>query len=155
MLYFAYGSNLDWKQMKKRCPSASFLCKAKLKDYRLEFTRYSKNRKCGVADVVPISGNDVWGFVYKIADDDIGELDKSEGFRPERPLTENSYVRKELHVFKEGDENKPLLVSAYIANAQVGTFLPNADYRNLIVEGAKWWRLPDEYIVELEKIKTE
>jgi len=27
MLYFAYGSNLDWKRIKKRCPSASFYCK--------------------------------------------------------------------------------------------------------------------------------
>jgi len=25
LLYFAYGSNLDWSQMKKRCPSAEFV----------------------------------------------------------------------------------------------------------------------------------
>ena len=49
MLYFAYGSNMEWKQMRERCPSAMFVCIAKLKDRRLAFTRKSKDRGCGVA----------------------------------------------------------------------------------------------------------
>ena len=59
-LYFAYGSNLHWPQMKERCPSARFHCVAKLKDHRLAFTRKSISRDCGVADVVPEQGHDVW-----------------------------------------------------------------------------------------------
>ena len=51
MLYFAYGSNLDWAQMKSRCPSATFVDRAKLKDHRLAFTRKSKDRDCGAADL--------------------------------------------------------------------------------------------------------
>ena len=32
MFYFAYGSNMDWDQMKQRCPSAHFLGVAELRD---------------------------------------------------------------------------------------------------------------------------
>ena len=30
MIYFAYGSNLDFTQMRKRCPSAQFIATARL-----------------------------------------------------------------------------------------------------------------------------
>jgi len=52
MLYFAYGSNMDWNQIRGRCPSASFLGIAVLLDHRLAFSRYSTTRNCGVADAV-------------------------------------------------------------------------------------------------------
>ena len=39
MLYFAYGSNLDCGQMRSRCPSTQFVCRAVLKDHSLAFTR--------------------------------------------------------------------------------------------------------------------
>ena len=37
MLYFAYGSNLNLFQMKRRCKDSVFLKKYELKDYRLNF----------------------------------------------------------------------------------------------------------------------
>ena len=37
MLYFAYGSNLNHFQMKRRCKDSIFLKKYELKDYRLTF----------------------------------------------------------------------------------------------------------------------
>lgn len=154
MLYFAYGSNLDWKQMKKRCPSAQFVCKATLKDHRLAFTRRSEVRKCGVADVVNELGKSVWGVVYQISEHDVGSLDKSEGFGPDRERDKNSYVREERHVYEEGDTEKPLAVSIYIANKQKDPPLPNSDYKRLIVQGAKYWHLPEEYIGSLEQIKV-
>src|SRR5437762_294637 len=60
MLYFAYGSNLDWAQMKQRCPLAKFVCRAKLPAHRLAFTLKSARRDCGVADVLPDQAKDVW-----------------------------------------------------------------------------------------------
>src|SRR5207247_4630457 len=33
-LYFAYDSNMDWAQMKERCPFAKFVCRAKLPSHR-------------------------------------------------------------------------------------------------------------------------
>ena len=78
VLYFAYGSMLDWDEMQCRCPSVKFVCLAALKGHRLEFTRKSQNRGCGVADVVPDSGKDVWGVIYDIPEREIGRLDKAE-----------------------------------------------------------------------------
>ena len=48
MLYFAYGSNLNHFQMKRRCKDSKFIKKIKLKDFRLTFR--SKYR---AADIEP------------------------------------------------------------------------------------------------------
>ena len=58
MLYFAYGSNLDKDQMAVRCTSARYIANACLKEYRLDFTRFSKTRGCAVADVVEEDGSE-------------------------------------------------------------------------------------------------
>jgi hypothetical protein len=71
VLYFAYGSNLDFDQMSERCPSARFVAIAELPHHRLAFTRRSKNRNCGVADAVPDVSQSVWGVVYAISHDEI------------------------------------------------------------------------------------
>lgn len=156
MLYFANGSNLDWTQMKKRCPSTEFVCKAMLKDHRLAFTRLSKDRSCGVADVIHDLGKEVWGVVYEIAEQDIGQLDQSEGFNPGRPRELNAYVREQCRVYSDGNTEKPLLVSVYIANKQENPPPPNDEYKMLIVSGAKFWHLPEDYIKkELEQIQVE
>ena len=73
MLYFAYGSNMNWLQMQNRCPSARFLYRAVLPDYKLAFTRKSVKRGCGVADVVPARGQNAWGVVYEISNLDVEE----------------------------------------------------------------------------------
>ena len=49
MLYFAYGSNLNHFQMKRRCKDSIYLKKINLKDFRLTFR--SKYR---AADIDPI-----------------------------------------------------------------------------------------------------
>ena len=84
MLYFAYGSNMNWEQMKVRCPSARFVGVALLRDHRIAFTRRSVTRGCGVVDVVADVGRRLWGVVYEITDLDVGMLDTSEGYRPGR-----------------------------------------------------------------------
>jgi gamma-glutamylcyclotransferase (GGCT)/AIG2-like uncharacterized protein YtfP len=152
MFYFAYGSNMDWNQMRERCPSSRFVGIAVLRDHKLAFTRKSVTRGCGVADVVAEDGVQVWGVVYEIADLDLGKLDVSEGFRPGRD--KNSYYRRECLVFLDGEEQRPVTVSAYFADPQPNPPLPNAAYKNLIVTGGRYWHLPDEYIRELERIEV-
>ncbi len=154
VLYFAYGSNMDWCQMRKRCPSAQFLSVALLRDHRLAFTRYSPSRECGVADAVAEEGPKVWGVVYQIPDTEIAMLDKCEGFTPGRKREENDYVREERHVYRDGDEKQPLLVHAYFANRQDNPPLPSTKYKQLIVEGAEYWHLPCTYVDELKRIEV-
>lgn len=154
MLYFAYGSNLDFDQMRGRCPSAQFVAIAQLPGYRLAFTRNSQKRGCGVADVVAESGQCVWGAVYNIAEKDFGRLDQHEGFIPGRPLSRNAYNREERHVWRGGNRDEPLLVWLYFASREDRPPPPSAAYMRQIVRGAKSWRLPADYLRMLQEIST-
>jgi gamma-glutamylcyclotransferase len=155
MLYFAYGSNLDWAQMKCRCPLAKFVCRAKLPAHRLAFTLKSVKRDCGVADVLPDHSKDVWGVVYELPDNELKNLDKREGYRPGKPYEQSQYTREDCYVWQEGDARQALLVVLYLGNLQLDPPLPSDDYKRLIVDGAKHWNLPAEYIRQLESIQTE
>jgi gamma-glutamylcyclotransferase (GGCT)/AIG2-like uncharacterized protein YtfP len=154
MLYFAYGSNMHFAQMKERCPSARFVCRAKLPGHRLAFTLKSLERECGVADVLRDNAKAVWGVVYELAQNELEDLDKDESFRPGRPDNQNEYTREKHTVWAEGDAKRPLLVSLYRGHPQLDPPLPSGDYKRLIVEGARNWNLPAGYICELESIQT-
>ncbi len=52
-LYFAYGSNLDQQQMRKRCPGARVLAPGVLRGYRIAFGNHSVKRGGAVATIVP------------------------------------------------------------------------------------------------------
>jgi gamma-glutamylcyclotransferase len=148
MFYFAYGSNLNWAQMRGRCPSASFMEVASLPNHRLAFTRYSSSRECGVADIVEAEGSNVWGVVYEIIDPAVVQrLDRCEG-------VPKGYTRNPITAFLRGTPERALSVDAYFAVKDPNPPLPNAEYKACIVEGAKFWQLPSAYIEELELIAT-
>jgi len=152
MLYFAYGSNLDWERMKERCPSAEFFCKASLPDYRIDFTRKSKKLNCGVSDIIWDEDNKVYGVVYRINEIDLGKLDKREGYIPQGD--KNAYKRIEIMVLEEDNREKPITAFTYeVVKKEFGKYKPDREYKNFIVNGAKFWDLPKEYIKFLENIQ--
>ena len=75
MLYFAYGSNLNHFQMKKRCKDSVFLKKINLKDFKLTFR--SKYR---AADIEYKKGSIVPGGIFEISKSDEKKLDVYEDF---------------------------------------------------------------------------
>ena len=75
MLYFAYGSNLHRKQMKKRCKDSVYLKKINLKDFNLTFR--SKYR---AADIEPKKNSIVPGGLFEISKSDEKKLDVYEDF---------------------------------------------------------------------------
>ena len=75
MLYFAYGSNLNHFQMKKRCKDSLFLKKFSLKNFRLTFR--SKYR---AADIEPKKNSIVQGALFKISKSDEKKLDIYEDY---------------------------------------------------------------------------
>ena len=75
MLYFAYGSNLNHFQMKKRCKDSVFLKKINLKDFRLTFR--SKYR---AADIEPKKNSIVPGGLFEISKTDEKKLDLYEDY---------------------------------------------------------------------------
>jgi hypothetical protein len=154
MLYFAYGSNMHPGQLRQRCPSAQFVATAKLPDHRLAFTRHARDRDCGTCDGVPETGHDIWGVVFDISESDLASLDRSEGYQPGSPLNANSYVREQRQVYRGGNRNEPLLVWLHFANRQPNPPWPNAAYKKQLVDGARFWHLPQEYQAQLARIQT-
>ena len=75
MFYFAYGSNLDHFQMKKRCKDSVFIKKINLKDFRLTFR--SKYR---AADIEPKKNSVVPGAMFQISKSDEKKLDIYEDY---------------------------------------------------------------------------
>lgn len=152
MLYFAYGSNMNWTQMQDRCPSARVIGVARLPDHRLAFRRTSVKRACGVADAVFETGQSVWGVVFEISELDVIALDKSEGHRPGRER--NSYWRRERMVFLGGNDGRPVAVETYFGEPESDPPPPSQAYMALILSGARHWHLPDDYVAELEAIEV-
>ena len=154
VFYFAYGSNLSWTQMQRRCPEARFKCVAALREHRLAFTRTSERwQGGGVADVAPDSGKVVWGVVYEVSPADLDSLDRFEGFQEGRAA--NDYTRGRIQVLDRGRATRPLEAWIYRAVPQEGRFAPSAAYRDTIVAGAKHWKLPELYVEDLEKIPVK
>jgi gamma-glutamylcyclotransferase (GGCT)/AIG2-like uncharacterized protein YtfP len=75
MLYFAYGSNLNHFQMKRRCKDSIFLKKINLKNFRLTFR--SKYR---AADIEPKKNFNVLGGLFEISKSDEKKLDVYEDY---------------------------------------------------------------------------
>lgn len=78
-LYFAYGSNLDPAQMKKRCPEAISLGTATLENHRIAFAGYSHARDGAVATVLPERDASTKGILYQMTILDLELLDRFEG----------------------------------------------------------------------------
>ena len=75
MLYFAYGSNLNHFQMKRRCKDSVFLKKINLNNFRLTFR--SKYR---AADIEPKKNFKVVGGLFEISKSDEKKLDIYEDY---------------------------------------------------------------------------
>ena len=75
MLYFAYGSNLNHLQMKRRCKDSIFLKKINLSNFKLTFrSRYR------AADIKPKKKSIVQGALFEISKSDEKKLDVYEDY---------------------------------------------------------------------------
>ena len=73
MLYFAYGSNLNHFQMKRRCKDSVFLKKINLTNFKLTFRNM-------YADIMPKKNSIVQGALFKISKIDEKKLDVYEDY---------------------------------------------------------------------------
>jgi gamma-glutamylcyclotransferase len=154
MLYFAYGSNMHWDEMRTCCPSAQFLFTARLDNYKLAFTRRSSHRNCGVADVLSAPGCCVWGIVYDIgAPRDIDSLNRKEGYFPGR--ASNAYAPLPVMVRPHGAEELLRAETYTVCCKETPNPKPSAQYRALLVEGAKHWRVPVDYIQKIAAFEIQ
>jgi len=136
MLYFAYGSNLNHKQMNCRCQDNKFIKKVYLDNYKFVYDGYSNEWKGAVANILKSADSIVWGGLYKISKSDLDNLDKYEGFP-------NSYNRKKLEV-KDSQGNNYKAITYFRTGEKIG--IPSNKYKKIIIDGAKDCNLPDNYV---------
>ena len=141
-MYFAYGSNLSQAQMGVRCPMAKGLGVAVLEGHRLSFTAFSRGWDGGVADVVEAVGHKVWGFLYELTPEDLSALDAYEGYP-------HLYDRLLLHVVPEVNHAAVEAWVYFVVNKQ-DFVTPAAKYLAVLVECAKEFEFPREYVTDLE-----
>lgn len=121
-LYAAYGSNMNLKQMARRCPNAKVVGKGVIQDNKLVFA-YK-----GVATMIPEAGQCVPVVLWEITRACEASLDIYEGY-PKLYRKENFAVRMENGMVE--------LAMAYIMNKPYSDILetPTDLYRQTIIEG--------------------
>jgi gamma-glutamylcyclotransferase len=136
-LYFAYGSNLASSEMELSCPGHRFVGAARLDGFRLEFRRRSVRWGGGAADLVPATGESVWGALYELPDGALEALDRKEG-------AGFAYRRIDVEVELDG---RPRSAIAYeVGRKEPQEVAPTADYLRLLMAGAAERGLPHEYV---------
>ncbi len=130
MYYFAYGSDLDRKQMSARCPDSEPRFVATLPNHRLIFTGWSRQWRGGIASIKPLQGERVAGAVYEISERDLRLLDRYEGYPA-------NYDRVTKRVIT--DSGQWLEVVTYIKRQQSEETEPSRDYLRLIQQGYRDW----------------
>ena len=132
MLYFAYGSNLNHFQMKRRCKDCIYLKKINLKNFRLTFR--SKYR---AADIEYKKNSIVQGGLYEISKSDEKKLDVYEDF----PILYKKYY------FKYYGKK----VMTYIMNKKTKFTFPTDRYLNTVKQGYKDCKLDKKYFIKALK----
>jgi len=79
VLYFAYGSNLDRAQMRRRCPTAAPIGPATLDGWRLAFGGHSRTWGGSVATLLRGPTDRVDGLLYRLPPVELRALDLHEG----------------------------------------------------------------------------
>ena len=135
MLYFAYGSNLNLFQMKRRCKDSIFLKKYELKGYRLNFR--SKYR---AADIDKSKNSLVPGALFEISKSDEKKLDVYEDY----PI-----LYKKLYFTYY---NKTVMT--YIMVNKTEFRYPTERYLNVVKRGYKDCKLDMKYLkIALQTVK--
>ena len=127
MLYFAYGSNLNHFQMKRRCKDSIFLKKIKLKDFRLTFR--SKYR---AADIEFKKNSIVPGGLFEISKSDERKLDIYEDYPS---------LYKKMYFTYYGKK-----IMTYTMTKKTKFMFPTERYLNVVKRGYRDCKLSNKFL---------
>lgn len=137
-LYFAYGSNMNPEQIRRRIPEARAVGRATLKGWRLVERLY--------ADIERSRGSRVEGVLYLVTQTELNRLDLYEGY----PRVYNC-VKVTVHAELMGNRMTRYRVPAFTyamtpetRKRRDGVPYPD-DYRITCATGARYWGLPNVF----------
>lgn len=121
-LYVAYGSNLNFRQMKQRCPTAKLYGTGSIDGYELQFKGTPGS---AFATIAPKEGASVPVAVWEITPQDERALDRYEGYP-------SHYFKKTVPVSLDGEEVNAMV---YIMNLKMKFGMPSPYYYATVLEG--------------------
>ncbi len=156
MFYFAYGSNMNKKDLddwckRECCPLIRLLSfqKATLRDYEITFNYYSSGRKGGAANVMKKSGDFVKGVLFEANYEDMQKIREKEG-------APNYYEEIKIDVKVEaGEFVRGVTTFKVVAKREDSSQLPTKEYKQIIIDGAKAYGLDNEWVRKLELFSTK
>jgi gamma-glutamylcyclotransferase (GGCT)/AIG2-like uncharacterized protein YtfP len=129
LYYFAYGSNLNQKQMQERCPGSKPMFTAILPNYKLVFVGWSRQWRGGVVSIKAYRGERVRGAIYEVSEQCLQRLDRYE----------SGYNRFKVTVL--GEDSEPIESITYTKAGQLEETPPSKEYLAIIQQGLRDWRL--------------
>jgi cation transport regulator ChaC len=116
--------------MLERCPGSQPRFKARLPNFKLIFTGWSRKWRGGTATIRRFGGEQVMGGVYEITERDLRKLDEHEGY----PAV---YDRVTVLVIPE--DGDAIEAVTYIKREQSEETQPSPEYLATIRRGYKDW----------------
>lgn len=147
---FLYGSDmnhselLDWLENNdydaKRAVDGS---PGVLKDYDFVWNYYSPSRKGGAVNIQPKPNSQIWGVLLEVEDTLLQAFDEKAGHP-------KYYSRGDQRLpIKRLDDGKTVFAWVYKANPSHGKktdIWPTREYKQKILEAAKFWGFPNDYL---------
>ena len=139
--YIAYGSNLNLRQMRQRCPDARVIGTAELKDWQLLF----KGSKTGsYLTIEKKNGGTVPVAVWEVSENDEKRLDMYEGYP-------TFYYKKELDISVKGirtGKQRKKKAFVYIMHEDRPFGIPSDYYIDVCAEGYQAFRFDIAYLAD-------
>lgn len=145
--YFAYGSNMDAKRMKKRIGRLSDRILGVVRNWRLEFNKASKNIPgASFANIVPCSGEVVEDILYTVTEEELRKLNFCE-------VVPVHYQHHRITVGRQ-DTGEVVAAVTYLANPDKvrDGLKPTRGYIGYLLSEADC--LSEEYMQRLRAVKT-
>lgn len=137
--YFAYGSNLSTPRLRRRAPSATPKCVARLNGYSLAYSKRGEDgsAKCGILKRDDASAY-VYGVLFAIVNFEREKLDKAEGMN-------EGYAATTVNA---QTMDGPIEALTYVVqkNYVDVTLKPYEWYREHVLRGAREHGLPTDYV---------
>ena len=84
------------KYIRDYCPSATYVMKALLPNYHVDFRRYSTDMQGGISSIMEAPGDQVEGIVYDIAQKEIEDLNIDAQFELQKYQKKGNELQQDL-----------------------------------------------------------
>lgn len=146
--YIAYGSNLNIRQMRMRCPQAGVIGTAVIKDYELLF----KGSLTGAyLTIEPKKGSSVPVAVWEVTETDEAALDRYEGFPTFYYKKEMELDIRDIHTGKMRREK----CFVYIMHEERKIWIPFPAYVNTCLQGYNSFGFDEHFLSEAQMKAAE